>query len=215
MTPPNFPPNSPRTSSEISFGMKDGEPRAGDALLIVDLQNDFLPGGALAVPHGDDVIPALNDYIALFENKNLPIFATRDWHPANHCSFREQGGPWPRHCVIETNGAQISPSLRLPTSAVVISKPSSPDRETYSGFEGTALEQKLSEAKARRLFVGGLATDYCVLNTVKAALRLGFQVRLLRDAIRPVNVHPDDGENAEREMVRLGAVPTQREEVMV
>ena len=176
------------------------------ALIIVDVQNDFLPGGALAVPHGDEVVPVLNRYIAEFEQQKLPIFATRDWHPPDHCSFRTQGGPWPVHCVMHTKGAAFPPSLRLPSSAIVVSKPSAPDHETYSAFAGTDLEQRLRRASVDRLYVGGLATDYCVLNTVKDALRRGFKVRLLKAAIRAVNVSPNDGLNAESEMARLGAV---------
>jgi nicotinamidase/pyrazinamidase len=176
------------------------------ALIVVDVQNDFLPGGALAVPQGDEVIPVLNRYVAEFEQQKLPIFATRDWHPPNHCSFRTQGGPWPVHCVLGTPGAEFPASLHLPPSAIVVSKPSTPDRETYSAFEGTDLEQQLRRASVECVSVGGLATDYCVLNTVKDALLRGFQVRLLRKAIRPVNVHPTDGEKAENEMARLGAV---------
>src|SRR5262249_10796138 len=136
----------------------------------------------------------------------LPILATRDWHPPNHCSFRPQGGPWPVHCVVGTKGAAFPSSLRLPSSAIVISKPSTPDKETYSGFEGTDLEQQLRSARVESVYVGGLATDYCVLNTVKDALCLGFKVNLLKKAIRPVNVKPADGQNAEEEMARLGAI---------
>lgn len=176
------------------------------ALIIVDVQNDFLPGGALAVSHGEEVVPVLNRYIAQFEQQKLPIFATRDWHPPNHCSFRTQGGPWPVHCVVHSRGAEFAPSLRLPKSAMVISKPSASDKETYSGFEGTDLEGQLRRAGVSSLFIGGLATDYCVLNTVKDALHRGFKVTLLRKAIRPVNVEADDGVKAENEMVRLGAV---------
>ena len=179
------------------------------ALVIVDLQNDFLPGGALAVPHGDEVIPVLNRYIAAFEQQQRPIFATRDWHPLNHCSFRTQGGPWPVHCVLNSEGAQFSAALRLPTSAIIISKPSAPDKETYSAFEGTDLEERLRKAAVDCLFVGGLATDYCVVNTVKGALEHGFKVRLLRQAIRAVNVNPADGAKAEEEMLKLGAVPVE------
>ena len=177
-----------------------------DALIVIDVQNDFLPGGALAVPHGDEVIPVLNRYIAEFEQQKLPIFATRDWHPPNHCSFRQQGGPWPVHCVVGSKGAEFPSSLQLLSSAIIISKPSTPDKETYSGFEGTGLEQQLRRASVAHLYIGGLATDYCVLNTVKDALRLGFKVKLLRKAIRAVNVNPMDGQKAEEEMAQLGAL---------
>ena len=180
---------------------------ATDALVLVDVQNDFLPGGQLAVPGGDKVVPMLNRYIAGFERALLPIFATRDWHPLNHCSFATQGGPWPVHCVRDTPGAEFCPLLRLPRSTRIVSKGTGPQKEAYSGFEGTDLEQELRQAGASRVFVGGLATDYCVLNTVKDALRLGFRVVLLQDAIRAVNVHPTDGAAAEEEMLRLGAVP--------
>lgn len=180
-----------------------------DALLVVDVQNDFLPGGALGVRGGDEVIPVLNRYIAAFVREGLPVFATRDWHPAHHCSFQPQGGPWPIHCVMHTPGAEFPASLRLPASTVIISKASAPDRDSYSGFEGSALETALREAGATCLFIGGLTTDYCVVNTVKDGLAKGFQVVLLRDAIRAVNLHPDDGRKAEEEMLRLGAVPFQ------
>jgi nicotinamidase/pyrazinamidase len=180
---------------------------ATDALIVVDVQNDFLPGGSLAVPHGDEVIPVLNRYLAAFELETLPIFATRDWHPLNHCSFLAQGGPWPVHCVMQTRGAQFPPSLRLPSSAVVISKGTSPEKEAYSGFEGTDLEARLRAAAVERLFVGGLATDYCVLNTVRDGLKRGFKVVLLKDSIRAVNVAAEDGRRAEEEMLRHGAVP--------
>jgi nicotinamidase/pyrazinamidase len=182
---------------------------ATDALIIVDVQNDFLPGGRLAVPRGDEIIPLLNRYLAGFELEKLPIFATRDWHPPNHCSFQTQGGPWPVHCVMQTQGAEFPAALRLPSWAVVISKGSSPDQEAYSGFEGTNLETRLRKASVEHLFVGGLATDYCVLNTVRDGVKRGFKIMLLKDSIRAVNVHPDDGRKAEEEMLRLGAVPFQ------
>src|SRR4051812_39250316 len=121
------------------------EPRPGDALVIVDVQRDFLPGGSLAVPRGDEVIPVLNHWIDLFEARGLPIFATRDWHPPGHHSFREQGGPWPVHCIAGTEGAQFAPGLRLPSSAVVISKATVVDKDAYSGFGGTDLEALLRE----------------------------------------------------------------------
>ena len=179
----------------------------GDALILVDVQNDFLPGGSLAVPQGDAVVPVLNRYLATFTARALPIYATRDWHPANHCSFKARGGPWPPHCVAETRGAQFAANLKLPPGAAIISKATTPDKDAYSGFEGTDLDARLRAQTIKRLFVGGLATDYCVLNTVRDARRLGYEVRLLTDAIRAVNVKPDDGRRAEEEMQRLGAKP--------
>ena len=178
----------------------------GDALVIVDVQNDFLPpNGALAVPHGDEVIPVVNNYIALFKSRNLPVFATRDWHPANHCSFKNRGGPWPVHCVMNSHGAAFSTALKLPVDTLIVSKPSTVDKETYSSFEGTDLDKKLKGEGVRRVFVCGLATDYCVFHTVKDALKAGFKTVLLRDASRAVNIKPDDGQKAEAEMQRLGA----------
>ena len=183
----------------------DLHPRTGDALLIVDVQNDFLPGGNLAVPHGDEVVTVLNRYLKLFEARTLPVYATRDWHPEQHCSFREQGGLWPPHCVAETRGAAFAAALQLPSSAVIISKAATVEQDAYSGFQGTSLDQQLRAANIRRLFIGGLATDYCVLNTVRDALRLGYRVLLLGDAIRAVDVQPGDGLRAEAEMSKLGA----------
>lgn len=180
-------------------------PQAGDALLIVDVQNDFLPGGGLAVPRGDEVVAVLNRYLRAFQKQGLPVYATRDWHPERHCSFSAQGGPWPPHCVADTAGAGFAAALQLPLSAVVISKASTIETDAYSGFQGTDLDSRLRAAGISRLFIGGLATDYCVLNTVRDALRLGYQVFLLADAIRAVEVQPGDGLRAEEEMTGLGA----------
>ncbi|KPK37772.1 MAG: hypothetical protein AMJ69_10410 [Gammaproteobacteria bacterium SG8_47] len=179
----------------------------GDALIVVDVQNDFLPGGSLAVPDGNAVIAALNDYIARFVDKGLPVFATRDWHPTDHCSFKAQGGIWPPHCVAGTKGAEFAPDLTLPSTVVVVSKAAEQGKDAYSGFEGTDLGERLRALGVTRVFVGGLATDYCVLQTVKDALREQLQVVVLHDAIRAVNVHPADGANAEQEMAQLGAQP--------
>lgn len=184
-----------------------------DALLVVDVQNDFLPGGALAVPGGDAVVPALNRYLARWRERGLPVFATRDRHPAAHCSFRERGGPWPPHCVAGTAGAEFAPGLVLPPDAAVISKGESPDRDAYSGFDGTDLHERLQRAGIRRVFVGGLATDYCVLATVRDAVRLGYAVRLLADAVKAVDVHAGDGRRAEEEMTALGAVHIRFEQI--
>jgi nicotinamidase/pyrazinamidase len=180
-------------------------PQRGDALVIVDVQNDFLPGGSLAVPRGDEIVPVLNRYIAAFAGQSLPIYATRDWHPPRHCSFREQGGPWPPHCVQGTPGAEFSRDLELPPQTEVISKAQTEEKDAYSGFEDTDLAERLRREGVQRLFVGGLATDYCVLNTVRDALSRGFRVALLEDAVRAIDAQPGDGERAKEEMRRLGA----------
>ncbi|MBP6607353.1 MAG: isochorismatase family protein [Nitrospira sp.] len=181
--------------------------RPGDALIIVDVQNDFLSGGALTVPGGHEIIPPLQRYLFLFTERGLPVFVTQDWHPPDHCSFHSQGGPWPRHCIAHTPGAQVPDDLQLPPSATVIFKGTDPTPEAYSGFQGTALHDRLQAARIVRLFIGGLATDYCVLDTVRDARALGYEVCLLVDAIRPVNVLPDDGRRAEEAMVLAGAIP--------
>lgn len=181
------------------------QPQPGDALLIVDVRNDFLPGGSLAVPRGDAVVPVLNRYLEIFAEQDLPVYATRDWHPPLHCSFHAQGGPWPPHCVAKTSGAAFAAALQLPPAAAIISKATTPEQDAYSGFQGTDLDSRLHAVGIRRLCIGGLATDYCVLNTVRDALRLGYQVLLLADAIRAVDVQPGDGLRAEEEMLSLGA----------
>lgn len=180
-------------------------PRPGDALVLVDVQNDFLPGGSLAVPDGDAVIPVLNRWIRRFLDAGLPIFATRDWHPANHCSFVDQGGPWPPHCVMGTPGAEFSRELDLPPDVPVISKAMRPDKEAYSDFEDTDFAVQLRGLGVKRLFVGGIATDYCVRATVLGALEQGFEAVLLVDGVRPVDVAPGDGERAVAEMAAAGA----------
>jgi nicotinamidase/pyrazinamidase len=180
----------------------------GDALLVVDLQRDFLPGGALAVRGGDEIVPVLGAYARHFRAHDLQVFLTRDWHPPDHCSFRAHGGPWPPHCIAGSSGAEPPAGFDAPADAVVVHKGMSPEKDAYSGFDGTPLDRALREAGARRLFVGGLATDYCVLATVRDARRLGYAVRLLVDSIRAVDVAPGDGRRAEDDMLRLGAIPT-------
>lgn len=190
-----------------------GALREGDALVAVDVQADFLPGGRLPVPRGDEVIPALNRWLAAFAAAGLPVFATRDWHPPDHCSFRERGGPWPAHCVAGSAGAAFAAGLSLPSGARIISKAAAPDREAYSAFEGTDLEPQLRALGVRRLFIGGLATDYCVLRTVTDALSLGFEVVLLEDSCSAVEAKDGDGRRARESMRRLGAVPLRWEAV--
>jgi nicotinamidase/pyrazinamidase len=182
------------------------KPDTGDALIVVDLQNDFLPGGSLAVPQGDKILPSLNRAIKKFQGDKLLVIATRDWHPVNHCSFQSRGGQWPPHCIAETEGAAFAPGLKLPPGPIIISKAGLPDQDAYSGFQGTDLDSLLRERRIKRLFVGGLATDYCVLNTVKDGLKLGYRVFLLCDAVRAVEARPGDGERALEEMEKLGAV---------
>ena len=180
--------------------------KAGDALLVVDVQNDFVTG-SLAVRGAPEIIPVLNRYLAVFARHTLPVLATRDWHPPDHCSFHAQGGPWPPHCVAGTTGAAFAPGLALPAHATIVSKATAADRDAYSGFAGSDLGAALRSRGIVRLFVGGLATDYCVLNTVRDARQEGFDVLLLTDAIRAVDVHPGDGANAQAAMRDTGAAP--------
>jgi nicotinamidase/pyrazinamidase len=182
-----------------------------DALLIADIQNDFLPGGALGIGGSDKIIPVLRTYLHRFHSRALPIFLSRDWHPPNHCSFRERGGLWPVHCVAGSSGSLPPPGFDAPPSAVIIYKAIDSEGEAYSAFQNTQLDRHLRASSIRRIFIGGLATDYCVLNTVKDARALGYDVCLLMDGIKAVNLQPEDGRRAEQEMIRLGAVPVSLE----
>ena len=184
---------------------RDFQPGDGDALVVVDVQNDFLPGGALAVPEGHAVIPPLNRCMAEFRKRGRPVFATRDWHPPDHCSFREHGGPWPPHCVAGTPGAEFAPGLELPPEAQIISKATRADEEAYSGFQGTNLAELLRQSGCKRVFVAGLATDYCVLATARDAVEAGFEVVIVEDAVRGVDVRSGDSERAIAEMKSRGA----------
>ncbi len=178
-----------------------------DALLVVDVQYDFLPGGALPVPDGDAVIPVLNRWLAAARTGGALVCASRDWHPPHHASFRERGGPWPPHCVQGTPGAAFPPELALPPDAVIIDKGTDPDRDAYSAFQGRPdLAALLRERGVTRLYVGGLALDYCVKASVLDGLAAGFEVHLIRDATRAVDVQPGDGERALAELRAAGAV---------
>jgi nicotinamidase/pyrazinamidase len=161
----------------------------------------------LAIVDGDQILEPLNRALREFQTRGLPIFATRNWHPPDHCSFEDRGGPWPPHCIAESEGAELAEALEITPAVRIISKGSSPDRDAYSGFEGTDLNQRLRELDVSRLYVGGLATDYCILNTVRDAVGLGYQVFLLMDAMRAVNLRPGDEQKAFAEMEELGAVP--------
>ncbi len=186
-----------------------------DALIVVDVQRDFMPGGALPVPNGDAVVEPLNAYIEIFEKKGLPVFFTRDWHPENHISFKGYGGIWPPHCVQGTQGAEFHPDLKMPAdNKFIISKGTSPDFDAYSGFQGTNLDNLLKERGIKRVFVGGVATDYCVKNTVLGAINLGYTVFLLTDAVKGVDVQPGDSDRAIDEMLSSGAIGIELKEVM-
>lgn len=174
-----------------------------DALLLVDVQNDFCPGGALAIEGGDEVIPVLNAWVREAVRRGAFLAASRDWHPSDHLSFHHRGGPWPPHCIQGTEGAEFHPDLELPEEAVVVSKADQPEKEAHSAFDGTALAELLRERGVRRVFVGGLAQDVCVRATVLEALDLGLEAHLLVDGTRPVDARK--GEKALREMEQRGA----------
>jgi nicotinamidase/pyrazinamidase len=176
----------------------------GRALVIVDFQNDFTPpDGALAVPDGDAIAGRLNE-LARSGDFDL-VVATRDWHPPDHGSFAERGGPWPVHCVADTPGAQLHPELDATVVDVIVDKGQDPGTEGYSGFQGTRLEDLLGERGIDQVTVVGLATDYCVKNTALDALRAGFQVTVDATAVRGVDVEPGDSERALDELREAGA----------
>jgi nicotinamidase/pyrazinamidase len=183
---------------------------SSDALVVVDVQNDFCPGGSLAVPDGDKVVPVLNRYIERFGAFKGPIFASRDWHPPVTRHFKAYGGVWPPHCVQGTRGAEFHAGLRLPTDVVIVSKGMEPEGDAYSCFQardqgGTPFAAALGDRGVKRLLVGGLATDYCVKATVLDALKEGFKVVVLEDAVRAVDVNLGDGAKALDEMKAAGA----------
>lgn len=185
--------------------------KTASALLIIDVQNDFCPGGSLPVHEGDRIVPALNRYIELFRRWKLPIFASRDWHPAITSHFRDFGGIWPAHCVQVSEGARFHRDLVLPDETIVISKGLDPNRDDYSAFQATTesgmpFPAKIEAMAINKLYVGGLATDYCVKASVLDGLRSGLEMILLEDAIRGVNLTPADSAKAIDEMVRAGAV---------
>jgi len=175
------------------------------ALLVVDLQNDFCPGGAIAVPDGDAIVPKVNRMIDLFARRALPIVASRDWHPRETRHFKGLGGAWPPHCIQGTKGARFHPAMRLPKEAIVVSKGMDPEEDSYSAFQavtdrGRDLEAVLRELGVEELFLAGLATDYCVRASALDAMKRGFRVRVLGDAVRGVNLKPGDSEAALREL---------------
>ena len=185
-----------------------GNAPATRALLVVDVQNDFCAGGALAVPDGDGVVAPINRLLAACAASGVPIFASRDWHPAGSRHFADHGGPWPVHCVADTRGAEFHPQLRLPADAMVVSKGQAPDTDGYSAFDGAlpggaSLREAIADRDVKELVVCGLATDYCVRASVLDAIRTGLRVAVVTGAVAAVD--PAAGETATGEMRESGA----------
>jgi nicotinamidase/pyrazinamidase len=175
----------------------------GDGLLLVDVQNDFCPGGALPIEEGDEIVPVLNQWIEAAQAKAIPIYASRDWHPLQHMSFQGHGGKWPPHCIQDTDGAAFHPELRLPDNVAKVTKGVRFDQDQNSAFDQTGLAVQLKRDGVTRLWVGGLALDVCVLATVLDARKLGFEVHVILEATRPVT--PEGGDEAIRTMRDAGA----------
>lgn len=180
------------------------------ALMVVDMQVDFCPGGSLAVAGGDEIIPVINRYIELFHTRGIPIFATRDWHPPVTTHFRQYGGLWPPHCVQGSEGARFHPRLKLPDDVTVVSKGMDPSRDDYSSFQaslesGLPLDQHFRDAGVTHIYICGLATDYCVRYTSLDAIQAGFKVTVLTDAVKGVDLEPGDSERALEEIAKAGA----------
>lgn len=176
--------------------------KTGDALLVVDVQNDFCPGGALAIEEGDEVVPVLNHWLAAAAKAGIPVFASRDWHPAGHISFESRGGPWPPHCLQDSEGARFHPELQLPEDVIKVTKGVRFDQDQYSAFDQTGLADELAARDVSRVWVGGLALDVCVQATAREARSHGFEVMLIESATRPVSAA--DGEAAIRRLREKG-----------
>ncbi len=165
--------------------------KSGDALLIVDAQNDFFPGGALPVPEGDKIVPVINNWIKTAEKNQLPIIFSRDWHPKNHCSFQAQGGSWPSHCVQNSQGAEIHPEIYFPAASILVNKGEEPDKDAYSAFkaktkQGVTLDFILNQHSIKRIWLCGLAQDFCVLETALDARKFGYEVKLILEGTKSI-----------------------------
>ncbi len=180
-----------------------------DALLVVDVQNDFCPGGPLAVPDGDMVVSVVNRLLDKFDH----LVFSRDWHPSDHVSFSEEPefrhGSWPRHCVQHTPGAEFHPDLRVPSDALIVDKATEPDAEAYSAFDGTGLAEQLKERGVARVFVAGLATDYCVKNTALDAAEAGFETFLVEDGAMGIADSTVEAALAEMEQAGIRRIVSQ------
>ena len=166
-----------------------------DALVVVDVQNDFCEGGALAAHDTESLIEDINSLISKYTKENKLVIFTRDWHPADHCSFKEHGGQWPAHCVAGTRGAELHPGLKMPPCCLVVSKATSPDKDAYSAFQDTGLAELLENLDVQSVAICGIATEYCVRATFEDAVELEFDTTVKRRAIRPVA--PDSDEESE------------------
>jgi len=182
-----------------------------DALIVVDVQRDFCPGGALAVPRGDEVVPVLNRWLAV---PGILKLATRDWHPPTHCSFKRNGGPWPEHCVAGTPGAELHPGLDGDALDATVNKGTEADMEAYSGFDSPELLRRLRAARIRRLWIGGLATEYCVRATALDGRKHDFEVFLVTDGIRGIELKRGDCRKALQEMCEAGVIPVKTDDVL-
>jgi nicotinamidase/pyrazinamidase len=178
--------------------------QSGDLLLVIDVQKDFCPGGALPIDKGDEVVPVLNRWISAARVAGVPVYLSRDWHPQQHPSFQESGGKWPPHCIQDTAGARFHSRLEVPGDAVIVTKGTRFDQDQNSAFDQTGLADWLHRQKVKRIFVGGLAQDVCVLATVLDGLKAGFEVHLIENATRPVSA--ENGRAALDEMRRAGAI---------
>ena len=176
--------------------------RSGDALIVVDVQRDFCPGGSLAIAGGDDVVPVLNRWIVEAIEAGIPVVASADWHPADHLSFKPQGGQWPVHCVQETDGATFHPDLKLPADAIIVRKGDRADRDQYSAFDATGLADDLRKRGVKRVWIGGLAEDVCVRATALDAAQAGFATHVIAAATKPVTAA--GGEKARADMRAAG-----------
>jgi nicotinamidase/pyrazinamidase len=200
----HFSPDLKRPKKSMTLNAPGDDLRPDDALLIVDVQNDFCPGGALPIEHGADVVPVLNRWVASAIKRRVAVYASRDWHPADHISFVQQGGPWPPHCIQDTEGARFHPQLQLPDSVIKITKGVRFDQDQNSAFDQTGLAYQLRRTGKKRLWVGGLAEDVCVLATIIDARRNNFDVVVIENATKPVSA--EGGDKARWQMREAGAL---------
>lgn len=202
----SFPASDPASLVQPEGGISGPEDalQSGDALIIVDVQNDFCPGGSLPIENGDAVVPVLNRWADRARSLGLPVFASRDWHPKDHLSFKPQGGEWPVHCVQGTDGAAFHPDLVLPPETEIVTKGDRTDRDQYSAFDSTGLAETLRKRGVTRVFVGGLAEDVCVRATALDAVGAGLKTHLIVGATKPVT--PAGGKAALKEMDDAGVV---------